>query len=462
MTSTVALSPKTFRKLRNIVGKSRCSADPEDLACYAYDATGRFGRPEAVVFPQNTAAVAAVLALANAERVFVTPRGSGSGLSGGALAVRGGVVLVMSRFNRIRRIDTVHRTAEVEPGVVTGRLHQAAEKAGLFYPPDPASAAFSTIGGNLAECAGGPRALKYGVTRDYVLGVEAVLPSGAIINTEKKTSEGVTGYDLTRLLIGSEGTLAVITRATLRLLPLPPAVGTLAVFFGDLTAAVSAVSRILQHSVLPRTIEYLDSASLRCVAEYLKTEAVPAAGAMLLIEVDGAPARVEAETRTLARLCRDSGARKVRIAADPTEAALLWKARKAISPALFQYAPDKINEDIVVPRRHLADMVGRIETLRRETGLTMASFGHVGDGNIHFNIMLDKKNAAAARKARAAVDRIFRATLELGGTISGEHGVGVTKRSYLPAEIGRRELALMKHIKQLFDPNGILNPGKIF
>ena len=456
------LSDSTFSKLQNIVGKTNCTRKREDLACYAYDATARTYMPDAVLFPQNAQEISAVVNLANKDGFFVIPRGAGSGMTGGSLAVRGGVVLVMARMNRIIKIDKDNLIAHVEPGVVTGRFHKAVEKEGLFYPPDPSSSEFSTLGGNAAECAGGPRAVKYGVTRDYVLGLEAVLPTGEIISTGVQTAKGVVGYDLTRLLVGSEGTLGIITRMTLRLLPQPEVVRVMTAVFDKIVSAAETVSEIIRSGTIPRAIEFMDNASIRCAARHLKIDLPVEAEALLLIEEDGKPDEVDRAMEQIKALCLSQGAKRVEIAGTKAEAEKLWRARKAISPALFQYGPDKINEDIVVPRSKIPDMVKKISALRAETGLTMVSFGHAGDGNIHFNIMLDKKNKAQLKKAEGAVEALFDYTLQLGGTISGEHGIGITKAPYLAKEIGNDAMNLMKKIKKLFDPNGILNPGKIF
>ena len=433
----------------------------EDLLCYAYDATNRHYRPDAVAFPANTDEVSDILKLANEYHFIVVPRGAGTGMTGGALAVKGGLVLVMTRFSRILTIDTDNLVAEVEPGVVTGHFQEAVEEKGLFYPPDPSSATFSTLGGNVAECAGGPRAVKYGVTRDYVLGLEVVLPTGEIIRTGVHTAKGVVGYDLTRLIVGSEGTLGVITKIVLRLFPLPEVVRTLSVVFDQINDAAKAVSEIIRSGVVPRTVEYMDHAAIRCFEDYQGTGLPTDAGAMLLIEVDGSRSAVETDIRDLTDICKDRGA-QVRVAGSEQEAKDLWKARQAISPALFKFGPDKINEDIVVPRNRIPDMVEWIDDLRTRTGLTIVTFGHAGDGNIHFNIMLDRNDKDALEKAESAIEELFQQTIALGGTISGEHGVGITKAPYIGMEIGTEELALMKRIKTSFDPNGILNPGKIF
>ena len=458
----MTLSENSFKKLQKIVGKPHCSRSKADRVCYAYDATAQVFLPDAVVFPKDRHEIAAILFLANKENFFVTPRGSGSGMTGGALAVNGGVILVTTRLNRILEINRNRFISHVEPGVVTGRFHQEVEKQGLFYPPDPARSEFSTLGGNLAECAGGPRAVKYGVTRDYVLGLEAVLPTGEMIKTGVQTTKGVVGYDLTRLLVGSEGTLGVITRMTLRLLPLPETTRTMTAVFDQMEVAAETVSEIIRRGIIPRTMEYMDNASLRCVEDYLGIGLPREAEALLLLEVDGSEMEVDSGISQLKSLCLSMGATGIRIAENEAERMNLWKARKAISPALYRLGPDKINEDIVVPRDRIPDMVRKINTIRESTGLPMATFGHAGDGNIHFNLMIDKKNKKALEEAEAIIGTLFDYTLELGGSISGEHGVGITKAPYIDREVGQTELALMKKIKAVFDPKGILNPGKIF
>lgn len=457
----MALSSKIYKKLQQIVGRDHCTRAPEDQVCYAYDATRKFHPPEAVVFPGTSAEISAILKLAGILKVPVTPRGAGSGMSGGALAVRGGIVLVMTRFNRIHRIDRENLIAVVQPGVVTGIFQKEVEKQGLFYPPDPSSADFSTLGGNLAECAGGPKAVKYGVTRDYVLGLEVVLPTGEIIRTGVQTAKGVVGYDLTRLIVGSEGTLGVITEITLRLLPRPETVRTLTAVFDRMESAAEAVAEVIARGIIPRAIEYMDNASISCVEEYLHAGLPVDADAILLIEVDGPVESVDQSIARITSALEDKGARQIHAAQSQADAALLWKARKSISPALFAYGSEKINEDIVVPRSRIPDMVRKIRDLSEKTGLTMVSFGHAGDGNIHFNIMFDKDDRGQTELAHQAVIEIFDYTLALGGTISGEHGVGTAKADYMTREIQPDALALMRRIKQAFDPAGILNPGKM-
>lgn len=458
----MAISSRAMKKFGRIVGPGHFSMAKEDRACYAYDATARTYIPDAVVFPGSEDEIRAIMRLAHAEHVYVTPRGAGSGMTGGSLPVRGGLVMVLNRLNRIIDIDTDNLVAVAEPGVVTATLHRAVEKLGLFYPPDPSSSDFSTLGGNLAECAGGPRAVKYGVTRDYVLGLSAVLANGDRIRTGVQTAKGVVGYDLTRLLIGSEGTLAIITSMTLRLLPLPETIQTMTAVFHKMETAAETVSEIIRSGIIPRSVEYMDNASIRCAESYLKSGLPVDAGAILILEVDGNSGQVNQDAERLEHLCREKGASDVRVAGTEAERNALWKARKAISPSLYRYGPDKINEDIVVPKSKIPDMVKKIAELQKETGLTMASFGHAGDGNIHVNIMLDKKNKDDAQKADAAVHALFDHTIRLGGTLSGEHGIGITKAPYLDKEIGPTERRLMQQIKAVFDPEGILNPAKIF
>jgi glycolate oxidase len=458
----MTIPPDCLRQLERIVGSANCSAQREDRLCYGYDGTANLCVPDAVVFPASADQVARVMKTAAAFHIPVIPRGSGSGMTGGALAVSGGIVIVFSRMNRIVEIDEENMVARVQPGVITAAFQKQVKRRGLFYPPDPSSAGFSTIGGNLAECAGGPKAVKYGVTRDYVLALEAVLPTGEIVRTGARTAKGVVGYDLTRLIVGSEGTLALITEATVKLLPLPERVKTLTAAFATMDAAARAVSAILRSHRVPRTIEFMDNASIRLAEGYLHVGLPVDVGALLIMEVDGRRNEIEGLARELEAMSLNLGAVSVTLAATEAQARQLWQARKAISPALFKLAPHKINEDIVVPRSRVPDLVAKIDELRHQTGMIMVAFGHAGDGNIHFNIMLDKSDKKALQKANRAVEALFDYTLALGGTISGEHGIGITKAPYLGKEVDDETLMLMKRIKQAFDPLGLLNPGKIF
>jgi len=455
------ISDRTKRELERIVGTANASFSKEDLVCYSYDATNSPHLPEAVVFPGSAHEISMIMRLANSAAFPVIPRGAGSGFTGGSLPVEGGVVLSTERMNAIISIDTDNLTAVVEPGVVTWDFQQEVERLGLFYPPDPSSLKFSTIGGNIAECAGGPRAVKYGVTRDYVLGLEVVLPTGEIVQTGVVTTKGVVGYDLTRLMVGSEGTLGVVTKAILRLVPLPEHSVTLQAVFPALRAAAAAVSGIIKARIIPSTLEMVDSVSTRCVEEYMNI-GLPKEGSFLLIEADGARDAVSADIERIKRICVDNGATDVREAADKKAVKDLWKARRSISAALLRIKPDKLNEDVVVPRSRMVELITGIEEIAAAGGLLIACFGHAGDGNVHVNIMYDKRDRREAAAATAAVTDVFTLTLKLGGTISGEHGVGVTKAPYLAMELSQPLIDAMTAIKKALDPNGVLNPGKIF
>jgi glycolate oxidase len=439
----------------------RVSTEPEDLLCYGFDASGLEAAPAAVVWPQDVNDVVKVMAFASAVAIPVIPRGAGTGMTGGSVPSQGAVILSTERMNRILEIDTENLSVLVEPGVINGRLQRELERYRLFYPPDPSSLNFCTIGGNVAENAGGPRALKYGVTRDYVMGLEAVLPDGRVIVTGVKTAKGVVGYDLTRLLVGSEGTLAVVTKIRLKVLPAPEDVVTLLALFRDAEHAGQAVQLIVAQGMLPRTLEFLDSGTIHAVENYKPVGLPKDVEALLLIELDGQPSAITRDAEKISDLCRKLNA-DIIMAEDELARAKLWEARRAVSPALHHLSPTKINEDIVVPRSKLSSMLGRLRVLSERTGIQIVNFGHAGDGNIHVNLMVDRNNRKEYEKALGLVEEIFRITLELGGTISGEHGVGISKRDFIAMEIQQAELELMKKIKHVFDPQNILNPGKIF
>ncbi|MFW6115002.1 MAG: FAD-binding oxidoreductase [Thermodesulfobacteriota bacterium] len=449
-------------KLFHILGKDSLLIRTEDLGPFSHDATNQEFLPDAAAFPRNADQISKILQLANEERFPVIPRGAGSGMSGGALAVHGGLILSTDKLDRILLIDEDNLLAKVEPGIVTGRLQTEVEKRGLFYPPDPASLDVSTIGGNVAECAGGPRAVKYGVTRDYVMGLKAVLPTGEIINTGVETAKGVMGYDLTRLLVGSEGTLAVIAEITLRLLPAPEMKQTMLISFSDIGAAARCVSQIIKEKIIPTTIEFMDSASVQCVRDQVPVELPGEESTLLLIELDGDQASIERDAQRIEALCRHVESAEVRLAKDRTEAEELWKARRNLSPSLPKLGSHKINQDVVVPRSRLADFIRSVSRIGQTYALPIPSFGHAGDGNIHVNIMFNQDDSDEAERAHHALQEILRLTLDLRGTLSGEHGVGISKKPYIGMEIAPAALELMKKIKKAFDPNGILNPGKIF
>jgi len=445
-----------------IVGSENFLDSVEDKICYSYDATNQKYLPDAVVFPGTTQEVSGILKIANRDKIPVIPRGAGTGFTGGSLPVQGGIVLVMTRMNRIIEIDTDNLVAVVEPGVVTGKFQKEVAKFGLFYPPDPASLEYSTLGGNVAECSGGPRAVKYGVTRDYVLGLEAVLPTGEIIHTGARTVKSVAGYELTRLLVGSEGTLAVITKVILRLIPMPEAVRTMLAIFREIGQAAKTLSEIIRSRIIPSTLEFMDNATIRCVEDYLHMGFPINAGALLLIEVDGETEIIEKQVSQIDELCRRGGAEKIKIASDEAERDMLWKARRSISAAIVKLNPTKVNEDIAVPRSKVPDIINALHAIADKYQLLIVNFGHAGDGNIHVNIMTNRKNKDEMERVEKAVEEIFRTTLNLGGTISGEHGIGITKAPFLKWEVGDTGIEVMKRIKASFDPNNILNPGKIF
>jgi glycolate oxidase len=449
-------------RIEKIVGNNNVLSSKEDLICYGYDATNLDSLPELVVFPGKTEEISSLLRLANEHRFPVVPRGMGTGFSGGSIPVSGGVVLVMTRFNRILQIDTENLVAVVEPGLITGDLQKAVEKTGLFYPPDPASQLYCTIGGNVAECAGGPRAIKYGVTKDYVLGLEAVLPTGEIIHTGVTTMKGVVGYDLTKLFVGSEGTLGVITKVILKLVPMPEAKRTMMVVFRSVEDAATAVSRIISSKIIPSMLEFMDAASIRCVEDYLHMGLPRDAGALLLIEVDGDREILQKYIEKIDRVTLELNRCEMKIAADEKETELLYKARKALSPASYRLNPTKMAEDITVPRNQIAAFIRESRKIAEERGLRIINFGHAGDGNIHTSIMINDKNEGEKERGEAAIEEIFKLTLRLGGTLSGEHGVGITKAPYIGLEIDPATLEVMKKIKRVLDPNNILNPGKIF
>ncbi|MFU8819433.1 MAG: FAD-binding oxidoreductase [Desulfurivibrio sp.] len=450
------------RQLAAIVGDRQVATAPEELAAYSYDGSARDYLPAAVAFPRDRDQIVAIMRLATATGTPVTPRGAGTGMAGGACAVKGGIVLALAGLNKIVEIDSANQVVVVQPGVITAELQAEVARHGLYYPPDPASRAFCTIGGNVACGAGGPAAVKYGVTRDYVLALEAVLADGRVIRSGVRTAKGVVGYDLTRLLVGSEGTLAVISEITLRLIPQPPAKATFLALCRDMHQAVGLVNTIL-HQLTPCTLEYLDHTALGLVEDRLPA-ALPVRGrnALLLLELDGDRETVAAQSLRLRALLAEQDGVTLRATTAPAEAAELWAARKALSPAAFQLRPHKISEDVVVPRSRIPDLVAHTEELGRRHRLPIFTFGHAGDGNIHVNIMLDRNDGDELQRGEAARASLYRKVLALGGTLSGEHGVGISKAAAIEAELGRETLQLMRELKKMFDPDNILNPGKIF
>lgn len=447
----------------SIVGEAWTRTDPRDLLAYGTDALQRGHAADLVLIPASTAEIAAIARLCNAHHVPLVVRGAGTGYTGGAVPLRGGIVVSMERLNRILEIDEENLLLVAQPHVITRDLQEAVEARGLFYPPDPASLKISSIGGNVAENAGGPRAVKYGTTRRYVLALEVVLPTGEVVRTGSKAVKNVVGYDLTQLLVGSEGTLAIITEITLRLVPRPAVQATLGATFDGIPTAVAAVTELLRARVVPATIELIDRDSLGAVERHLQRRLAPdGTGAMLIVEVDGVPGGVREEIERVSEACRKAGATTVSIASSAEERAAIWEARREMSFALRALAPRKINHDVVVPRGRVPALFDLISQLREELHLLIAAFGHAGDGNIHVNLMVDPANADEMARAHQAERRLFEGVVALEGSITGEHGIGFAKAPYLGIELSNDVIALMARVKHAFDPNGILNPGKMW
>jgi glycolate oxidase len=455
-------TPSLLAAIAAIVGKEHASSSDEDRICYGTDATKARALPDVVARPGSAEEVSRILVLANERRFPVYPRGAGSGLTGGALPLRGGVALEMTRMNRLLSVDRDDMIAVVEPGMVLADFQACVERKGLFYPPDPASSDFCTVGGTLAECSGGLHCVKYGVTRDYVLSTEAVLPTGEIIHSGSRTMKSVVGYDIGRLLVGSEGTLCVFTRATLRLVPLPESVRTVMAFFSGIDDAVRAAHGVLYAGIVPRTLEIMDEMTIRCVSTY-KPFGIPAGTrAILLAESDGTEEGASREAGRMAGLFESGAALSVERTRDRSEANLLWEIRRAISPALYRVSPGKLNEDVCVPLSRLPHLFHGAGEIAERNRVAIACFGHAGDGNIHVNILYDTDDEDERGRAEKAVGELFRMVLDSGGSISGEHGIGTAKARFLSWEVGEREVALMRSFKRLLDPHDILNPGKIF
>jgi glycolate oxidase len=448
--------------LRRVLSTSQVLDSPQDRTLYAYDGTSTKALPDAIVLARTAAEASAVLRVASQLQVPVVPRGAGTGLSGGSVPAEGGIALVLAGMRAVRELDAGSMMAVVEPGTITGQFQKTVEAAGMFYPPDPASLNYCTLGGNVAENAGGPHGVKYGVTKDYVLGLEVALPSGEVVRLGGKQIKNVTGYNLVQLFVGSEGTLGVITEITLRLLPKPPAKRTMLAIFDRLDDAAEAVAGIMAGGVIPATLEIMDQRSIRCVEDYLKLGLPRDAEAILLIEVDGMPVAVEAEAEVIARICRERGVRSFQAARDAREADNLWRARRAISPAISQARPSKIGEDISVPRSAVPAMVREIQRISRDYSLPIVIFGHAGDGNLHPNILTDRRDPVEMERVERAIEAIFEASVRLGGTLSGEHGIGTTKRPFLRMALAPEVISLMRDVKRAVDPQGILNPGKIW
>ena len=451
-----------IQHLQETLGPEKVRTSLEERIAYSYDGTFEQDLPDAAVLPESTEDVAATIGIAVEHQVPVVPRGMASGLAAASVPFGGGIVLSLTRMNRILELDQENRTALVEAGVVTVDLEKSVEQVGLFYPPDPSSNEQSTIGGNIACNAGGPRCLKYGVTGDYVMGLAVVLHDGRVLRTGGKAIKNVVGYDLTSLFVGSEGTLGVITEALVRLVTKPKAVRTARAEFPSLEDASKTVNAILAAGVVPATLEMMDETAIACIEEAMNLGLPLDVEAMLIIETDGADEEtVVREIETVAHVCRDNGARDVAVAQNSEDRNRLWRARRSVSPSLARKAPNKLGEDITVPRSAIPEAVRRIKAISDKYDLPIVVFGHAGDGNLHPNILFDKRDEEEWKKVEQIVAEIFQVAIDLDGTLSGEHGVGTLKRPFMEQALGPLSLEIQRRIKEAFDPHGILNPGKV-
>jgi D-lactate dehydrogenase len=448
-------------RLEDAVGRDNVRTDPADRWPYGYDNSRRQAQPDAVVFATATEQVRQVVRACFEAGVPVVTRGRGTGTAGGSVPVNGGVVLTLERMDKILEMDPANRLMRVEAGVVNQAAQDEAARHGFFWPPDPTSAAYCTVGGNIAVNAAGPRALKYGATRDNVLALTAITGDGREIRTGAATTKSAVGYDLTRLLIGSEGTLAIVTEATLKLTPQPETRRTLQAVYRDVRAATEAVTRLMAQPVTPCALEFMDAAAIDMIRDYSEAALPQGAGALLMIEVDGQAAGMDAAVEAIRTAAGNGGLLGFAAAATPKEAEALWATRKALSPALRKLAPNKLNEDVVVPVSRIPDLIDGLAVLSREYGIPIVNFGHAGNGNIHVNLLYDTQDPQQEKNALPCLSRVFDLVIRLGGTISGEHGIGIAKRDYVSRAIDADTLALMRAIKRQFDPKGILNPGKV-
>jgi glycolate oxidase len=457
------MNTEIITQLKKIAGSDYVMDKIEDRICHSFDASFRDSWPDVVVKPGSVEEIVRVMQLANRHGIPVTPMGAATGLSGGAVPLGGGISLGLTRLKKIIKIDVENRLAIVEPGVITDDFSNAVNRTGvLFYPPDPASSKTSTIGGNIAECAGGPRGVKYGITRDYVLGLEVVLPDGQVVETGNQVDGDMCGPDWTMLFVGSEGTLGIITKIFLRLADRPDAKQTLLAVFNSLDDAATTVTTVIKSGTIPTTLEIMDNLTIRAVDDYLKAGLPVEAEAVLLIEVDGTKMEVEKQMAQVIKVCRQCGASDIQIAVTNEDIDRLWKARRAISPACGKINPTKISEDATVPRSRVPDMVRKIKEIANKYNLKMVIFGHAGDGNLHPNILTNKHDHAEMERVELAIEELFRAALELGGTLSGEHGIGYMKAPFLKWELGETGFAAGQKVKKAFDPLNIVNPGKLF
>ncbi|USK31604.1 glycolate oxidase subunit GlcD [Bacillus sp. F19] len=457
------LNESIKKRLIDVVGKDYFQDSNEARLVYSYDATPNFqAMPDGVIMPQNKEQISAILKICSETGIPIVPRGSGTNLSAGTCPTEGGIVLLFNHMNKILEIDEENLTAIVQPGVITLNIIQAVEEKGLFYPPDPSSMKISTIGGNINECSGGLRGLKYGTTKDYVLGLEVVLPNGDIIRTGGKLAKDVAGYDLTSLFVGSEGTLGIVTEAILKLIPIPETKETLLALFEDMDAAAKTVSAIIANKIIPATLEFLDQPTCEVVEDFAKVGLPTDVNAVLLIEQDGPPEVVARDILAISEICKQGNAVSVKIAKSKEEAEALSTARRSALSALARMKPTTILEDATVPRSRISEMVQAINQIALKYNLKICTFGHAGDGNLHPTCLTDARDKEEVHRVELAFEEIFQKAIELGGTITGEHGVGEMKSPYLAMKIGEEGIAAMKAIKSSLDPHGIMNPGKIF
>lgn len=454
--------PTAFvRHLKRLFLPSCRHFDPNDCWVYGYDNSGRQALPDAVVFPTSHQQILELVKLCNEYTVALTARGRGTGTTGATVPIHGGVVASLERMTKIIEFSPENRYLVAEPGLTNQALQDAVSEAGFFWPPDPTSAAYCSIGGNLACNSAGPRAVKYGTPRENTLGLRAVTGAGKEICVGVRTSKGVVGYDFTRLLIGSEGTLAIITEATLKLTPIPQCKRTLRAIYTNVSEAAQAISEIMGQPVIPCALELIDHQAIKMIRGYTDTDLPENAGALLMIEVDGPAAGMEGAVQQLKEAAGIDGVMEISVAQTVDEVTALWRSRKALSPALRNVAPNKINEDVVVPVTEIPALVEGLEALSKKYQLVIVNFGHAGNGNIHVNVLLDAEKPGEQEKAKACLDEVFSLVLKLNGTLSGEHGTGLEKRDYIHRELDENTLQLMHDIKRQFDPNNILNPGKI-
>lgn len=457
------IKKKHIKNLKNIVGKENVKDDRAHILAYSYDATKEHYEPDAIVFPKDEEDVSKVLKYCNENLIPVIPRGAGSGFTGGALPVKGGIVLAVEKYmNKILEIDMENMVARVQPGVINRHLQREVEKVGLFYPPDPASQDYSTIGGNVSENAGGMRAAKYGITKDYVMALRAVLPNGDIIRAGKKTIKDVAGYNIAGVLVASEGTLAVLTEITLKLLSKPKLTKTVMGVFPTVKEAMNAVYKSLAGGANPVAMEFLDNLSIRAVEEKFHKGLPVDAGAILISDIDGnVEEEIDYQIELLKKYFMENGCKEFRIAKDEKEAADIWFARRNASQSITIYGSKKLNEDITVPRSALPKYLEEVDRVSKKYGVKIPCFGHTGDGNVHTNVMVDGSNLDEVEKGYKAIEEIFQIAVDLGGTLSGEHGIGLSKAPFMKMAFREEELNLFRAIKKAFDPNNILNPGKM-